>query len=57
MTSPWVRDTKAPVHDELDIGDLAVEGTIPPGIDGRLVRMTPNPIGTVGALTDRSGAS
>lgn len=48
MTSPWVRGTKAPVHDELDVADLEVVGSIPPELNGRLVRMTPNPIGPVG---------
>lgn len=48
MTSPWVRGTKAPVTDELDVVNLRVEGSLPPELNGRLVRMTPSPIGPVG---------
>lgn len=48
MTSPWVKGTRAPVHDELDVGDLTVDGAIPSTLNGRLVRMTPNPVGAVG---------
>ena len=45
--STWIRGTKAPVADELDVGDLVVtEGVLPP-ISGRLVRMGPNPVGPV----------
>ena len=46
--SKWTRGTKAPVTDELDVGDLTVtEGVLPP-ISGRLVRRGPNPVGPVG---------
>ena len=45
--STWIRGTKAPVADELDVADLVVtEGVLPP-ISGRLVRMGPNPVGPV----------
>lgn len=45
--STWIRGTKAPVADELDVADIVVtEGVLPP-ISGRLVRMGPNPIGPV----------
>jgi len=45
--STWIRGTKAPVADELDVADLVVtEGVLPP-ISGRLVRMGANPVGPV----------
>lgn len=45
--SKWTRGTKAPVTDELDVGELVVtEGVLPP-ISGRLVRIGPNPVGPV----------
>ena len=45
--STWIRGTKAPVADELDVADLVVtEGVLPP-ISGRLVRMGQNPVGPV----------
>jgi len=34
----------APMADELTIEDLAVTGAIPPALDGRYVRIGPNPI-------------
>ncbi|CAB3818748.1 8'-apo-carotenoid 13,14-cleaving dioxygenase [Achromobacter pulmonis] len=34
----------APLADEADLTDLAVDGTLPPGLDGVLVRNGPNPL-------------
>ena len=35
----------APVHDEVTALDLPVTGTIPAELDGRLLRIGPNPVG------------
>lgn len=41
---PWhLRDNWAPVHDELTVADLEVDGEIPPELDGLYVRTGPNP--------------
>ncbi|KAB0679609.1 carotenoid oxygenase family protein [Aureimonas leprariae] len=41
---PLLTGIHAPMRDELTLTDLAVEGTIPPELDGRYLRMGPNPI-------------
>ncbi|MEM8618210.1 MAG: carotenoid oxygenase family protein [Actinomycetota bacterium] len=46
--SKWTRGTKAPVTEEIDSSSFVIEGALP-RLDGRLVRMAPNPIGEVGA--------
>jgi carotenoid cleavage dioxygenase-like enzyme len=51
--SRWITGTKAPVEHELEVcvgandAVLGVQGSIPPTLNGRLVRMSPNPIGPV----------
>lgn len=40
----FLRGNYAPVDDELDVADLAVEGTIPAALNGHLLRVGPNPI-------------
>jgi carotenoid cleavage oxygenase len=40
----FLRGNFAPVDDELDVADLAVEGSIPPALSGHLLRVGPNPI-------------
>lgn len=47
MTSKWVKGTRAPVDDEIDVTNIDVDGVLPPSLVGRLVRMAPNPIGPV----------
>ena len=42
---PYLCGNYAPVADETTITDLAVEGTIPPALSGRYMRIGPNPIG------------
>jgi carotenoid cleavage dioxygenase len=42
---PFLSGNYAPVADETTITDLAVEGTIPPTLSGRYLRIGPNPIG------------
>ena len=34
----------APLADEADLADLPVDGALPPGLDGVLVRNGPNPL-------------
>jgi carotenoid cleavage dioxygenase len=40
----WLQGNFAPVFDELDVADLAVEGTIPAELDGLYVRNGSNPV-------------
>jgi carotenoid cleavage dioxygenase len=42
---PFLSGNYAPVADETTITDLAVEGSIPPALSGRYLRIGPNPIG------------
>src|SRR5579864_2349830 len=44
QTNPYLVGNFGPVADELTVEDLPVEGTIPPELDGHLVRNGPNPI-------------
>jgi carotenoid cleavage dioxygenase len=39
----WLNGLFAPVADELDVGDLEVEGSLPPGLRGAFLRNGPNP--------------
>ncbi|MGV9803761.1 carotenoid oxygenase family protein [Mycobacterium sp. NPDC003449] len=41
---PYLSGNFAPVHDEVTVTDLAVTGTIPDYLDGRYLRMGPNPL-------------
>jgi carotenoid cleavage dioxygenase-like enzyme len=41
--NPYLQGNYAPVHDELDIGDLEVTGEIPTALDGAYLRNGPNP--------------
>ena len=43
-TVDFFQDNYAPVREELTAVDLAVTGTIPVELDGRLLRIGPNPI-------------
>lgn len=42
--SAYLRDNFAPVNEEVTAFDLDVTGTIPDGLDGRLLRIGPNPV-------------
>ncbi|HEX3953707.1 MAG TPA: carotenoid oxygenase family protein [Stellaceae bacterium] len=42
--NPFLTGLHAPMAEELTIEDLAVTGTIPPALDGRYLRIGPNPI-------------
>ncbi len=42
--SPFLAGIHAPMTEELTLTELAVTGTIPPGLDGRYLRIGPNPI-------------
>ena len=44
QTNPFLSGVWAPMHEELDLLDLQVTGTIPPALDGRYLRIGPNPI-------------
>ncbi|MEM8706033.1 MAG: carotenoid oxygenase family protein [Actinomycetota bacterium] len=41
----YITGNYAPVRDEVTAADLPVTGTIPPELDGRLIRNGPNPVG------------
>jgi carotenoid cleavage dioxygenase len=41
---PFLSGIHSPMTSELTLDDLAVEGRIPPGLDGRYVRIGPNPV-------------
>lgn len=47
-TNPFLRGLHTPMTEEKTLTDLAVTGTIPPQLDGRYVRIGPNPHGSVG---------
>ena len=47
-TNPFLEGNFAPIKDEATAHDLAIEGTIPESLNGRLLRIGPNPIGPVG---------
>ncbi|WP_448586042.1 carotenoid oxygenase family protein [Thermaurantiacus sp.] len=42
--NPWLEGVNAPLVRERTVADLAVEGAIPPGLDGLYVRNGPNPV-------------
>ncbi len=41
--NPYLNGNFAPVHDELDVRDLPVDGALPPGLDGGYLKNGPNP--------------
>lgn len=43
---PFLSGANAPVNQEQTFLDLSVEGAIPPELDGRYIRIGPNPLGT-----------
>ncbi len=43
-TSPYLTGNFAPVRDEVTVEDLPVTGAIPEGLEGRLLRIGPNPV-------------
>jgi 8'-apo-carotenoid 13,14-cleaving dioxygenase len=45
---PYLSGMHAPMRSEVTLEDLTVTGTIPAGLDGRYIRIGPNPIGAVG---------
>src|SRR3954466_8060259 len=44
VTSPYLTGNFAPVREEVDVEDLPVEGEIPHDLEGRLLRIGPNPV-------------
>lgn len=42
--NPFLTGIHTPMREELTLGELAVTGTIPAGLDGRYLRIGPNPI-------------
>ncbi|MFN0182697.1 MAG: carotenoid oxygenase family protein [Aquabacterium sp.] len=44
--NPFLAGLNAPMDKEVTLHDLSVTGTIPPQLDGRYLRIGPNPIGT-----------
>ena len=47
--NPYLSGNFAPVEEERTDLDLEVTGTIPPELEGRLLRIGPNPIGSEAA--------
>ena len=43
-TNRYLEGNFAPVHEEVDAFDLPVQGSIPPELDGRYLRIGPNPV-------------
>ena len=43
--NPFITGLNAPMDQELTLSNLPVQGTIPAGLDGRYLRIGPNPIG------------
>jgi carotenoid cleavage dioxygenase len=50
ITNPYLSGNFAPVEDELTVGELPVTGSLPTELDGRLLRIGPNPIGLADPL-------
>ena len=48
MTNRYLQDNFAPVREEQTVTDLPVTGTIPEHLDGRYLRIGPNPLGNPG---------
>ena len=48
MTNRYLQDNFAPVREELTVADLAVTGRLPDHLDGRYLRIGPNPVDDVG---------
>ena len=49
--NPFLTGIHQPMTEELVIEDLAVTGTIPAALDGRYLRIGPNPVGPVDPAT------
>ncbi len=47
VTNPYLAGNFAPVHEEVSATDLPVTGTLPPELDGRYLRIGPNPAADV----------
>ncbi|MEO7427968.1 MAG: carotenoid oxygenase family protein, partial [Acidimicrobiales bacterium] len=43
MENPYLTGSLRPVHDEVDLTDLAVTGQVPAGLNGLFLRNGPNP--------------
>lgn len=48
MSNRYVEGSFAPVHGELTVADLEITGRIPEHLDGRYLRIGPNPLGDPG---------
>lgn len=48
MTNRYLQGSCAPVHEELTVADLDVTGRVPAHLDGRYLRIGPNPLGDPG---------
>jgi carotenoid cleavage dioxygenase len=48
MTNRYLEDNFAPVREELTVADLPVTGRLPDHLDGRYLRIGPNPVDEVG---------
>jgi len=44
MTNRYLQDNFAPVREELTVTDLEVTGRLPQHLDGRYLRIGPNPV-------------
>jgi carotenoid cleavage dioxygenase len=50
-TNRYLTGNYAPVHEELTALDLSVTGSLPPELEGRYLRIGPNPVGPVDPAT------
>ena len=48
VQNAYLEDNYAPVTEETTTSDLPVRGTIPPELNGRLMRIGPNPVSDPG---------
>jgi carotenoid cleavage dioxygenase len=51
IENPYLTGNFAPVTEEVDAYDLPVTGTLPPELNGRYLRIGPNPVGEFDAAT------
>ncbi len=45
--NPYLHGIHEPMHDEKTLTELAVTGSIPPELDGRYIRIGPNPVASI----------
>jgi carotenoid cleavage dioxygenase-like enzyme len=43
IVDPYLQGNNAPVHEEIDVANLPVDGELPPDLEGIYMRNKPNP--------------